>query len=143
MVRRGRHDVHEMIKMAMEDEKTVTKILRIICWVLLVAGWMMLFSIFTTLLSTLPILGALGNAAFFIVALVIGTVCCCGVTAIAYVRYRPLLAFGILALAGTIAGLVIWQLNDAQEASTQPTSAPVKSPVFIYNDTDVTMESIY
>ena len=133
-----------MIKMAMEDEKTVTKILRIFCWVLLVAGWMMLFSIFTTLLSTLPILGALGNAAFFIVALVVGTVCCCGVTAIAYFRYRPLLTFGILALAGTIAGLVIWLLNDAQEASLQPTPAPVKSPVFIYpDDTNVTMESIY
>lgn len=126
MVRRGRHDLHDMIKMAKEDENTITKILRIVCWVLLVAGWMMLFSIFTTLLSTLPILGTLGNAAFFIVALIVGTVCCCGVTAVAYMRYRPLLSFGILALAGGIAGLIIWQLDDANEASIQPTPAPVK-----------------
>lgn len=144
MVRRGRHDLHEMIKMAKEDENTITKILRIVCWVLLVAGWMMLFSIFTTLLSTLPILGTLGNAAFFIVALIVGTVCCCGVTAVAYMRYRPLLSFGILALAGGIAGLIIWQLDDANEASIQPTPAPVKSPSFFYSDnTDVMAESIY
>lgn len=144
MVRRGRHDLHEMIKMAKEDENMVTKVLRILCWVLLVAGWMMLFSIFTTLLSTLPILGTLGNAAFFIVALIVGTVCCCGVTAIAYIRYRPLVAFGILALAGAIYGIIIWQLDDANSASTQPTPAPVKSPAFIYaDDTDVTVESIY
>ena len=81
MVRRGRHDVHEMISMAKEDENNLTKMLRILCWILIVAGWMMLFSIFTTLLNTLPIIGQLGSAAFFIVALIVGTVCCCGVQA--------------------------------------------------------------
>mmetsp|Transcript_32075 Transcript_32075/g.67428 ORF Transcript_32075/g.67428 Transcript_32075/m.67428 type:complete len:554 (-) Transcript_32075:236-1897(-) len=144
MVRRGRHDLYDMIKMAKEDENMVTKILRLICWVLLVAGWMMLFSIFTTLLSTLPILGALGNAAFFIVALIIGTVCCCGVTAIAYIRYRPLVAFGILAIAGTIFGIVFGLLGDASESSISPTPAPVKSPSFLYSDdTDVMVDSMY
>jgi len=144
MVRRGRHDVHGMINMAKEDEKAVTKILRIICWVLLVAGWSMLFSIFTTLLSTLPILGALGNFAFFIVALVVGTTCCCAVTAVAYIRYRPLLAFVIFAVAATITGLVVGGVGQAQEQSIQPTPAPVKAPSFFYpNDTDVTVESVY
>lgn len=144
MVRRGRHDVHDMINMAQEEEKTLTKILRLVCWALLVGGWMSLFSIFTTLLSTLPILGALGNAAFFIVALIVGTVCCCGVTAIAYVRYRPLLAFGILALSGGIAGIIIWRLNDANEASAQPTPAPVKSPAFLFSDDiDASVDSMY
>lgn len=135
MVRRGRHDLFEMIKMAKDDEKLVTKVLRVLCWVLLVAGWMMLFSIFTTLLSTLPILGTLGNAAFFIVALVVGTTCCCAVTAVAYIRYRPLVAFAIIALTGTIIGIVFWRLDDAEAASTQPTPAPVKSPAsFVYSD---------
>ena len=54
MVRRGRHDLHDMIKMATEDEKMLTKLLRVICWVLLVAGWMMIFSIISALLKTLP-----------------------------------------------------------------------------------------
>ncbi|KAL9191352.1 hypothetical protein ACHAXT_001058 [Thalassiosira profunda] len=145
MVRRGRHDVHDMIKMAKEDEKNLNKIIRVLCWVLIVAGWMMIFSIFTTLLSTLPILGALGNAAFFIVALVIGTVCCCGVTAIAYMRYRPLISLTILALAGGIAGIIVWRINDASEASTQPTPAPVKSPIYydVYDDASVATESVY
>ena len=130
MVRRGRHDVHEMISMAKEDENNLTKMLRILCWILIVAGWMMLFSIFTTLLNTLPIIGQLGSAAFFIVALIVGTVCCCGVTAIAYMRYRPLISFTILAIAGGIAGIIVWRLNAGAEASTQPTSAPVKAPRF-------------
>ncbi|KAL7551880.1 hypothetical protein ACHAWF_015115 [Thalassiosira exigua] len=142
MVRRGRHDLHEMIKMAKDDEKMVTKVLRILCFVLLVAGWMMLFSIFTTLLSTLPLLGALGNAAFFIVALIIGTVCCCGVTAIAYIRFRPLIALGILAIAGTIFGVVFSRLNAASDASSQPTPAPVKAPSFLF-DSDVFAEAAY
>jgi len=127
MVRRGRHDLMDMIKMAKEDEKMVTKVFRIVCFALIVAGWMLLFSIFTTLLSTLPIIGTLGNAAFFIVALICGTTCCCAVTAVAYIRYRPLLAFGILALAGTIAGIVIWRLDAANDASTAPTTAPLPS----------------
>eukprot|EP00584_Thalassiosira_punctigera_P000713 CAMPEP_0172530000 /NCGR_PEP_ID=MMETSP1067-20121228/3892_1 /TAXON_ID=265564 ORGANISM="Thalassiosira punctigera, Strain Tpunct2005C2" /NCGR_SAMPLE_ID=MMETSP1067 /ASSEMBLY_ACC=CAM_ASM_000444 /LENGTH=557 /DNA_ID=CAMNT_0013314141 /DNA_START=89 /DNA_END=1762 /DNA_ORIENTATION=+ len=145
MVRRGRHDLHEMIKMAQKDEAMVTKVLRILCWALLVAGWMMLFSIFTTLLNTLPIIGTLGSAAFFVVALIVGTVCCCGVTATAYVRYRPLLAFGIIALASAIAGIIIWRLDYANSTTAQPTPVPVpKSPTFIYADyTDVTGESIY
>lgn len=144
MVRRGRHDLHEMITMAKEDENALAKLLRVLCWALLVAGWMMLFSIFTTLLSTLPILGALGKAAFFVVALIVGTVCCCGVTAFAYFRYRPLLSFGLLALAGAIAGIIIWRLDEANAASSQPTPAPAKAPSFIHAVVaDMTEESIY
>jgi len=144
MVRRGRHALDEMIDMAKADEAMITKIVRVLSYVLLVAGWMMLFSIFTTLLSTLPLIGALGKAAFFIVALIVGTVCCCGVTALAYVRYRPVLAFGILALAGTITGIVFWRLDVASAASASPTPAPVKAPSFFYDDySDVTEESIY
>lgn len=144
MVRRGRHALDEMIEMAKADEAMITKIVRVLSYVLLVAGWMMLFSIFTTLLSTLPLLGALGKAAVFIVALIMGTVCCFGVTALAYVRYRPLLAFGILALAGTITGIVFWRLDVANAESASPTPAPVKAPSFFYDDySDVTEESIY
>ena len=125
MVRRGRHDLQSMIKMAVADEKMLTKILRLLCWVVLVAGWMMLFSIFTTLLNTLPIIGTLGSAAFFVVALIVGTVCCCGVTAIAYIRFRPFVAVAILACAGAVAGIIIWQLNDANQELAPPNPAPV------------------
>merc|ERR1719409_2592110 len=86
MVRRGRHDLPEMIGMAKQDEKAITKLLRIVCYALLVGGWISLFSIFTTLLNTLPIIGTLGFFAVVIVALIVGTVCCCAVTAVAYIR---------------------------------------------------------
>lgn len=126
MVRRGRHDLQSMIKMAVEEEKMLTKLLRLLCWMILVGGWMMLFSIFTTLLSTLPIIGTLGSAAFFIVALIVGTVCCCGVTAIAYIRFRPFVAVAILSCVGAIAGIIIWQLNDANQELAPPNPAPVE-----------------
>lgn len=141
MVRAGRHDLKEMISMAKEDEKNITKMLRVLCWILLVAGWMMLFSIFTTLLSTLPLLGALGGAAFFIVSLIVGTVCCCAVTAVAYFRYRPLITTIILALAGGIAGIIIWRLDEANDASMQPTMAPVFAPNFLMEPEELALES--
>lgn len=134
MVRRGRHDLHDMIKMATEDEKMLTKLLRVICWVLLVAGWMMIFSIISALLKILPfgLLAALGNAAFLVVALIAGTTCCCAVTAIAYIRFRPLVAFGILSVAGAIAGLIIWQLRSADQPP--PDSSFVELSSFIHSD---------
>ena len=128
MVRKGRHDLPEMIDMAKQDEKAITKLLRIVCYVLLVGGWIMLFSIFTTVLNTLPILGKLGYFAVVVVALIIGTVCCCFVTAVAYIRYRPLIAFGIIGLAFGIWGIVAWRLNEAAENSVQPTFAPTVAP---------------
>ncbi len=142
MVRRGRHDLHDMVKMATEDENMLTKLLRVICWILLVAGWMMVFSIINTILHTLPLLGALGNAAFFVVALIAGTTCCCAVTAIAYIRFRPLVAFGILAVAGAIAGLIIWRLGSADQPPSDGSFVQFSS--FVHSDNvDVAVASTY
>lgn len=41
MVRRGRHDLSEMIDMAKVQESQMTKILRVVCWALLCVGWAM------------------------------------------------------------------------------------------------------
>jgi len=130
MVRRGRHDLADMINMAKQDEKQLTKLLRIVCWVLLVAGWIMLFSIFTTVLSTLPILGKLGYFAVVIIALIIGSVCCLGVTALAYMRYRPAISIAILAIGLGIWGVVGWAVGSAAVNSVQPTFAPTPAPRF-------------
>lgn len=143
MVRRGTHNLNEMIDMAKQDEATLTKILRVVCLVLIIAGWSMLFSIFSTLLHTLPLLGTLGDFAIFVVALILGCVCFCGVTAVAYIRYRPVMAFGILALAGIITGICFWRLGDAAENSVQPTMQPVASPKFIFFDDAVEPEFIH
>ena len=69
-----------------------------------------------------------------------GTVCCCGVFAVAYIRYRPLLALAILAVAGAIAGIVFATLNKGAEASNQPTPAPVRAAMFY--DTDIMEEEL-
>jgi hypothetical protein len=136
MVRRGTHGLNEMIDMAKVDEAMVTKVLRLVCLVLIIAGWSLLFSIFSTLLHTLPILGKLGDFAIFIVALILGCLCFCGVTAVAYIRYRPLMAGGILGLAALITALCWVQLGETAANSSPPTMQPVASPEMIeFDDT--------
>lgn len=125
MVRRGRHELPEMINMAKEEQKNITKMLRILCYVLLIAGWIMIFSIFITLLSTLPLLGKLGYFAVVLIAFFVGTACCCAVTAMAYISYRPLLALFIVALGVGIWAIVFATTGVASGKSFAPTMAPV------------------
>jgi hypothetical protein len=93
-------------------------------------------------LHTLPILGKIGDAAIFIVALILGCVCFCGVTAVAYIRYRPVMAFGILAVAAAITAVCFVQIGNAAENSLQPTMQPVASPKFIMFDDYVEPELV-
>jgi Transmembrane protein 43 len=69
-IQRGHHDLAAMIKMATEQENLTVKILRVVCWVLLCAGWCMLFAPFVTALSVLPLLAQLGGFAVFVVGYV-------------------------------------------------------------------------
>jgi len=136
MVRRGKLDLPGMINLAKTEEQLCTQILRFLFWIMLVFGWSFIFGIFSTALSTIPIIGTIGKAAFFIVSLILGTVCCCGVTALAYVRYRPVLALGILALAGGITGIIIWQVDKAhaKNDTRAPTMAPTNKIIEIAID---------
>merc|ERR1712003_342241 len=119
MMRRGKHDLNEMINMAKEEEKAITKVLRIVFYLVLVAGWIMIFSIFTTVISLLPLIGKLGAFAVAIVAFIVGTVCCGTVTSIAYIRYRPLIAVAIIVLSLGIWGIVAWRLDEAADSSVE------------------------
>jgi len=113
IIRKGRHGKDEMIDMAKEEQSSLMTMLRIISALALIAGWVMLFSPLITVLSILPIAGSLGFFAAFLFGIVVGGTCFCTVTTIAYVRYRPLIAFGLLALAGIIWGIIGWRLDIA------------------------------
>lgn len=113
LVRKGKHSKDEMIDMAKEEQSQMMKLLRIVCAVALIGGWVMLFSPFVTALSVLPILGKLGYFAVVLFGVVVGGTCFCTIGLVAYIRYRPLIAFGLLALAGTIWGIVAWRLDVA------------------------------
>lgn len=126
MVRLGRHDLYDMIKLAKEDEAMITKVLRIICWVMLVAGWSMIFSLLPQLLGMFgSIFSKIAGIAFFIVGLVAGTTCCCAFTALAYIRYRPVISFLILAVSGSIAGIIVWQIRSAEPESSPPSFSSI------------------
>ena len=134
MVKRGSHTLEEMVDMAKEEENMMVKILRVVCFVALLAGWIMLFSPLTTILSTLPILKQLGYFAVVLVGLIFTGVCFCSVTAVAYLRYRPILAFAILAIAAIITGIVIWRLDVAAKNTPPATNATHFVPYFLPSD---------
>jgi len=129
MVRKGRHDVHDMIKMASEEEQKVTKLIRVLGWFLLMVGWTCLFAPFYTALEVLPLLGGLGFFAAVLFALIVSCLCCLTVTLLAYLRYRPLMVSAILLLVGGIWGIVAWRLNTAAETGGDPTGAPTLAPM--------------
>lgn len=127
MVRKGTHDLAEMIDMAKQDESKMTMIIRVVGWVLLCAGWVMLFSPFLTALQVLPLLANLGYFAVVLVALIVSCACCCTIMSVAYLRYRPVITGGILLLSFGIWGIVAWRLNVATEeggGTPAPTPAP-------------------
>ena len=115
MVQKGIHDVAEMIAMAKEEEAAMNKMIRIISWILLLAGWIMLFSPFTTALEVLPILSTLGYFAVVLTALVVSAACCSTITLLAYFRYRPILSGALLLVAFGIWGIIIWRLDEAAD----------------------------
>lgn len=115
MVRRGVHDLDSMIDMAAEDEGKVVKLIRVVAFAVLCAGWVMLFAPFLTALEVLPILGSLGRFAVFLMALIVSLLCCGTFTTLAYIRFRPLLGTLLLLVIGGTWGIVAWRLNIAVE----------------------------
>ena len=125
MVRKGTHNLEDMVEMAQTDEKNTMKIMRILCWIGLFAGWCMIFAPLITVLSVLPILAALGNFAVALCGLIVSLTCCCTIMTLAYFRYRPIITSGLLAISLGIWGIIIWRGNVAADGLTEsPTAAP-------------------
>jgi hypothetical protein len=119
MVRKGAHNLQEMIGMAKEEEASVTKVIRLVVWVALCAGWIMIFSPLITVLQVLPLLSSLGFFAVIVVAVPVSLLCCATVMLLAYMRYRPLITGGLLAIALGIWGVVAWRLQHANEIANE------------------------
>jgi hypothetical protein len=111
-----------MIEMAKEEEAMTVKLIRVVGWILLCVGWVMLFSPFLTALQVLPLLSQLGYFAVVLVALIVSALCCCTVMILAYIRYRPMMAGGLLVVALGIWGIVAWRLDIAADTGGETNS---------------------
>ena len=115
MIRKGAHNLQEMIGLASKEEAAVTKVIRLVVWVALCAGWIMIFSPLITILQVLPLLSSLGFFAVILVAVPVSLLCCVTIMLLAYMRYRPIITGGLLVVALGIWGIVAWKLQDANE----------------------------
>lgn len=122
MIRKGNHNLHEMLNMAKEEEKAITKTIRIVVWVLLCVGWVMLFAPLITILEVLPLLSKLGFFAVVVFAVPVSLLCCFTIMLLAYMRYRPVITGALLVVALGIWGIVAWRLQYASELYAEESS---------------------
>jgi hypothetical protein len=121
--RDGTHSLDAMIKMAQEENRMMTWIIRIVGVALSVIGLAMVFSPLTMLARWIPFIGefvggVVGFAAFLVAALIGGALSLVTIGA-AWVFYRPVLG---VALLGGAAALIIGGIM-ARKAMAQPKPA--------------------
>ncbi len=100
----GVHTPDDMIQQAQDMNRKLTWILRLVGFVLMVAGLNMIFRPLSVLADVLPILGNIVGAGTGLIALLLAAILSLITVSIAWVVYRPLL--GILMLAAAI-GLIV------------------------------------
>lgn len=123
MIRKGIHNLQEMIGMSKKEEAAATKIIRIVVWVALCAGWIMIFAPLLTMLQVLPLLSSIGFFAVIVVAVPVSLLCCATVMLLAYMRYRPVITGGLLVVALGIWGIVAWRLQVANEIANETSNS--------------------
>jgi hypothetical protein len=107
MVDNGTVPADQMFAEAVSENTLITWLLRVAGLVLLFVGFAMFLSPIGVLLDVIPVLGSIarlgtGIVAFFL-AVLVGT----ATIALAWLYYRPLLAFGILAVGLVIAAITV------------------------------------
>lgn len=122
-----------MLDMAKEEEKAMTKVIRIGVWALLCAGWIMLFAPLLTTLQVLPLLSKIGFFAVVVVAVPVSLLCCATIMLLAYMRYRPVITGALLVVALGIWGIVAWRLNYASEVSAEESDGTTTTARLLLN----------
>ncbi len=100
----GIHTAGDMVQRAQDLNRLQTWILRLVGFVLMVAGLNMIFRPLSVVADVLPILGNIVGAGTGLIALLLASILSLITVSIAWVFYRPLL--GILLLAAAI-GLIV------------------------------------
>lgn len=116
LVQVGAHGADAMFQQAKSDEATLTWILRVVGFVVMLVGVMLMGSPIAWLASLLPFLETLVNVAQFGLALVISVPLTLTTIAVAWLAYRPLIGVGLI-VAGIVLAVVVKRIMPARRVA--------------------------
>ena len=103
----GQHSGAEMINVIKQENKMIKWILRVAGVLICVIGFATILKPISAITSYVPILGSLVGAAVGLVSFVLGLGLSLIVIAIAWIRFRPLLGIGLLAVVVALVVLLV------------------------------------
>ena len=124
VIREGTHSLAALIEQEKSSNSSLTWLLRGLGLVLLFIGVRMVLSPLEVLMDIVPFLGDLLGVGLSLVALVVALSVGTVTIAVAWIVYRPLLAVGLLAVAGGL-GYVMWQRMQQRKLSQ---ATPANNP---------------
>ncbi|MCH9650738.1 MAG: TMEM43 family protein [Deltaproteobacteria bacterium] len=128
LLQTGTVSAADMFQKAQEANKTLTRILRIAGFLIMVVGFRTIFKPLSVLADVLPALGNLAEKGLGAFAFALAALISLVIIAVAWLVYRPLLAFAILCLAAAAAVAVLRMVKKARlraEASPPPPPPPL------------------
>ena len=108
-LRMGVLGMDNMFEDAKKANTTLTWILRVIGILLAIGGLKMLIAPLQVLASVVPLLGRIVGAGSGLVASLLGLSWSCLIIALAWLRFRPMLALGLLAVAVVLVALLFFK----------------------------------
>lgn len=99
MIQLGKSSAEEMFKNAQESNKTMTWILRFVGVLLMFVGFQMILGVLPVLGSVIPFIGHIIGAGVGLASFLLTLILSSSIVAIAWITYRPLIGFTLLAMA--------------------------------------------
>lgn len=117
LLQTGKHTAEEMFQKAMDDNQTLTWILRAVGFILMMVGLNMMFKLASVLADVIPILGSIVGAGTGIIAFLLAACLSLVTIAVAWIFYRPVLGISLLVVAAVLIVLVVKKLRGSSQDS--------------------------
>jgi hypothetical protein len=98
LIQDGIHDAASMFRMAQDQNKTVTWLLRLLFFVLMALGLVLLLNPLKVLADVVPLIGSVVGAGTGLIAFLLAAALSSATIAIAWLAFRPLIGVPLLAL---------------------------------------------
>ncbi len=99
----------EMFQTAVDQNTTLTWILRFVGFIMMFFGLRMILNILSVTADIIPFVGSIVGAGASVVAFLVAVIVAFVIIAFAWIFFRPLLAFGLLVVAAAATFAVFWR----------------------------------